>query len=154
MRRQTAIVVGGAIAVAVLVGVAGFLINRPATVRGADPNDLDQVALGQVVYRENCASCHGVALEGEDNWRTPRADGSLPAPPHDATGHTWHHPDQLLFEITKRGGRPFSPKSNMPGFGGSLSDQEIWAVLAYIKSTWPPQVLARQAQINEANRTR
>lgn len=154
MQRQTAVVLGAAVGLAVFVGLAGYLINKPATTLVADPSDRQQVALGEVVYEQSCASCHGAMLEGERNWRTRRADGSLPAPPHDETGHTWHHPDQLLFDITKRGGRAYDPKSNMPGFADTLSDEEIWAVLAYIKSTWPPQVLARQMQINEASRTR
>ena len=61
------------------------------------------VDLGRVVYAENCASCHGVALEGQDDWQQRDADGYLPAPPHDETGHTWHHPDPYLFLITKYG---------------------------------------------------
>jgi len=36
----------------------------------------------------------------------------------------------------------------MPGFGDKLSDQEIWAVLAFIKSTWPAEIRARQESIN------
>ena len=36
----------------------------------------------------------------------------------------------------------------MPGFGNALSDAEIWAVLAFIKSSWPPEIRARQDAIN------
>jgi mono/diheme cytochrome c family protein len=32
----------------------------------------------------------------------------------------------------------------MPGFGGALADDEILAVIAYIKSTWPDEI--RRAQ--------
>jgi mono/diheme cytochrome c family protein len=28
----------------------------------------------------------------------------------------------------------------MPGFGSQLSDQEIWNILGYIKSTWPESI--------------
>jgi mono/diheme cytochrome c family protein len=79
----------------------------------------------------------------------------LPAPPHDASGHTWHHPDDVLFGITKRGLAPYAPPgyvSDMPAFGGTLSDDEIRAVLAYIKSQWPPQIRARQKAISEQAR--
>lgn len=74
----------------------------------------------------------------------------MPAPPHDASGHTWHHPDSVLFGITKHGlvpGKYAPPKyeSDMPAFGGPLSDEEIWAVLAYIKSSWPAGI--RKAQL-------
>jgi len=116
----------------------------------ANPADLELVALGQKVYGEHCASCHGATLEGEtEDWRTRKDSGSLPAPPQDETGHTWHHPDQQLFAITKHGIAPFAPEgyvSDMRGFGDILSDREIWAVLAYIKSTWPPETLRLQEE--------
>ena len=85
------------------------------------------------------------------DWRTPLPTGGLAAPPHDETGHTWHHPDKLLFDYTKFGGQKIAPpgfKSNMPGFGGTLSDKEIWAVLSYIQSRWPDDVRKRQSYIN------
>jgi len=118
---------------------------------GADAGDAGMVALGRAVYTEHCAACHGKALEGEPNWRTPKADGTLPAPPHDDSGHTWHHGDALLFRYTKEGGAAIAPagfKSGMPGFGGTLSDAQIWAVLAFIKSTWPEPVRRRQDLMN------
>ena len=98
---------------------------------------------GADLYAESCASCHGAKLEGQPNWRTPGEDGVLPAPPHDKTGHTWHHEDSMLFNYTKFGGQITleragitSAKSGMPGFEDSLSDQDIWDILAYTKSTW------------------
>ena len=39
----------------------------------------------------------------------------------------------------------------MPAFGQTLSDAEIWAVLAFIKSRWPEEIRARQAEITRAN---
>ena len=115
---------------------------------GGDADDPGQVALGAQIYVEACASCHGANLEGQDNWRVRQANGRLPAPPHDETGHTWHHPDQQLFQITKLGIEALAPEgyeSDMPGFGETLSDDEIWAVLTYIKSTWPDHIRAQQA---------
>ena len=142
--------------VAVLAGIAAgiggwwwYAGRMPAG--GADPNDTAQVALGERLYAENCASCHGADLGGEANWRERKSDGTLPAPPHDATGHTWHHPDSQLFAYTKQGGAALAPegfKSAMPGFGDTLTDAEIWAVLAYIKNRWPTDVRARHAEIN------
>ena len=106
----------------------------------ADPRDAAKLALGAKVYARTCSSCHGAKLEGQPNWRARGANGRLPAPPHDESGHTWHHPDRVLFGITKHGPvPPYAPKnyeSDMPSFGGKLSDEEIWAVLAYIKSHW------------------
>jgi mono/diheme cytochrome c family protein len=117
---------------------------------GADAGDPALVAEGRAVYARHCASCHGAHLEGQPNWRERLPNGRLPAPPHDATGHTWHHPDKQLFEITKRGAANLVPgyESDMPGFAGVLSDREIWAALAFIKSRWPPEVQARQARMN------
>lgn len=114
----------------------------------ANPDDARQVARGAAVYAQHCARCHGVNLEGQPNWRKRNPDGKLPAPPHDASGHTWHHPDQILFEITRNGlvppNAPEGYESDMPAFAGILPDEDIWAVLAYIKSLWTPE--ARQHQ--------
>lgn len=116
----------------------------------ADPDAAAQVGLGRGVYAKECASCHGARLEGQPDWRRRRPDGQLPAPPHDETGHTWHHPDQLLFEMTKLGPQALvrpGYRSDMPAFAGKLTDREIWAVLAFIKSRWPEDIRARQEAI-------
>lgn len=118
----------------------------------ADPRDSAKVALGAKVYAQHCAACHGARLEGQPNWRGRGPDGRLPAPPHDESGHTWHHPDRMLFAITKSGlVPPYAPKgyeSDMPAFGGKLSDEEIWTVLAYIKSHWKSrEVLETRAEM-------
>lgn len=134
------------------VAVAAWMFWPTSSNGRADPGDSRQVLFGETVYRSNCASCHGADLEGQPDWRTRKSGGRLPAPPHDETGHTWHHPDEQLFRITKMGLKPpLAPQgyeSDMPAFGGVLSDDEIWAILAYIKSRWPPEVLARQPSSN------
>lgn len=110
------------------------------------------IAVGQALYAENCAACHGANLEGQADWQSPGEDGRLPAPPHDRTGHTWHHPDSVLFGYTQLGGTELLKQqgmdfdSGMPGFGDTLSDQEIWNILAYIKSTWPDRERNVQAE--------
>lgn len=116
-----------------------------------DTADRELVKLGKAVYAAQCASCHGAALEGQPDWRSRLPDGTLPAPPHDEGGHTWHHPDHVLFRIVEQGGQAVAPtgfKSGMPGFGGTLSDREIAASLAYIKSRWPEEIRRRQDRIN------
>ena len=65
----------------------------------------EQIALGGELYGENCARCHGANLEGEPDWWARRPDGSYPAPPHDRTGHTWHHSDAELRDIVRDGGQ-------------------------------------------------
>lgn len=116
-------------------------------IEGADVTNTQLVALGDILYQQHCASCHGAELEGEANWKVRDENGFLPAPPHDETGHTWHHPDEQLFEITKIGTEAFvgrGYRSNMLGFEEQLDDTEIWAVLAYIKSQWSPRILRAQ----------
>lgn len=110
---------------------------------------------GRSLYDANCANCHGADLEGQPDWRTPDPEGVLPAPPHDASGHTWHHETQLLFDYTKLGGQTALEirgvadfPSGMPAFQGSLSDNEIMDVLAFIRSTWPEGAQAFQTQVS------
>lgn len=115
----------------------------------ASVEQTERLALGRTLYADNCASCHGANLEGQPNWQTPNAEGKLPAPPHDATGHTWHHGDEQLFAITKFGTAALvgnGYESDMIGFGDTLGDDGIRAVLDYIKSTWPEREAAYQRQ--------
>lgn len=144
---------GGLVAIAAAIAIAAAMLMRPETGTGsADPSDATQVNLGRAAYAAECASCHGVNLEGQPNWRQRLPNGRLPAPPHDASGHTWHHPDRVLFEITRDGIAAHAPpgyESDMPAFGGRLSDVDIWAVLAFIKSTWPADIRARQDRLSQ-----
>ncbi len=119
----------------------------PASGQAAHELDSRDIANGKTLYGEQCASCHGANLEGQPNWRTPDDNGVLPAPPHDEAGHTWHHDNKLLFEYTRQGGAEAMAErgisgfnSGMPGFSGEISDDEIWDILAFIRSTWPERV--------------
>jgi hypothetical protein len=106
------------IGIVALGGIAAY--HNLAISQAADPDDAAAVALGERVYAETCASCHGADLEGQPNWQKRLSDETMPAPPHDETGHTWHHPDKMLFEYTKFGGAAVVPagfKSAMTGFG-------------------------------------
>lgn len=107
------------------------------------------VSQGAAVYAANCAACHGPRGQGEPNWSTSNADGSYPAPPHDSIGHTWHHSDRLLLELIRDGGARYESgtfKSRMPAFGERLGEEEIRAVLEYLKSLWGPEERAQQAE--------
>ena len=42
--------------------------------------------------------------------------------------------------------------SDMPAYAGKLSDDEIIAVLSYIKSTWPPAIRKRHDMLNQRQR--
>lgn len=146
---RRAAIYGGMAAAALMAAAAVTWFLWPSGPSGAaDPTDLAQVAFGGEIYRERCAVCHGADLEGQLEWKIRKPNGRLPAPPHDETGHTWHHPDEHLFRITKRGLKPpLAPdgyQSDMPAFADVLTDAEIWAALAYIKSRWTPRTRARQ----------
>ncbi len=118
------------------------------------PDDAALTARGQRVYAAHCAACHGARLEGQPNWRERGPDGLLPAPPHDESGHTWHHPDELLFRITKHGvAKAANLKdyaSAMPAYEGVLSDEEIVAALSWIKGQWPTPVRKRHDELNRS----
>ena len=158
MRRMSGAIAMVA-ALVVAAGVGGFAsadrpTDAPVTLR---PVDAPLVAMGETVYAASCASCHGTNLEGQTpDWRVPGPDGRLPAPPHDETGHTWHHDGDTLFRLTKYGlaellGPDSTYESNMPAYDGVLSDKEILAVLSYIKSTWPADIRERH-DVMEASR--
>jgi len=115
-----------------------------------DPDSPSLVARGRTVYAQHCSACHGATLEGQPNWRTRLPNARLPAPPHDATGHTWHHSDRQLFAVTKNGTAGMMPsyETDMLAYKDILSDGDIWAVLSFIESTWPLDIRQRQEQIS------
>ena len=129
------------LALTLLLALAGCGEERPAV----------DLSMGKNIYAQQCAVCHGAKLEGQPDWQRKLANGRFPAPPHDDSGHTWHHPDEVLFGITKNGlAPPYAPKgyeSDMPAFAGKLSDEEIRAVLAYIGSHWSGEVLKLRAEM-------
>ena len=151
MKKSHILSVVGIIALLGLVYYVASPVEQATASVKLKPNEPAVVALGEQVYAQNCASCHGVALEGQANWQKRDADGYLPAPPHDETGHTWHHPDSYLFLMTKYGieemiGKPYP--NNMPAYEDKLTDEEILAVLSYIKSTWSGRTQRQHDQIN------
>ena len=95
----------------------------------------EQVTVGQTLYAQSCAACHGANLEGKPNWKVPLADGSLPPPPHDNSGHTWHHPDELLLDIVANGS-VLKANSQMPAFKEQFTIEQMAAILDFIKSKW------------------
>lgn len=119
-----------------------------------EPVTPEQIDLGRELYGTNCASCHGADLQGQPDWQRRLDTGRMPAPPHDETGHSWHHSDQSLFTITKLGVGAIVPgyESDMPAFQGKLSDADIAAVLAFIKSTWPERQRRFQAEVTANDR--
>ncbi|MCC2688952.1 MAG: cytochrome [Rhizobiaceae bacterium] len=134
--------------IAALAGVATIAGVRLFSTRSGEAA---AIAQGRQLYAGMCASCHGAKLAGQPGWDRPLPSGRMPAPPHDASGHTWHHPDGVLFRITREGPGAVvgdGYESDMPGFGGILSDDDIRAVLTFIKSTWPERERTYQGEMS------
>lgn len=133
--------------------VAAFVLYHNSRQPGspADYKDARLVETGRSVYAKYCSGCHGAKLEGQPNWKVRLPNGRMPPPPHDESGHTWHHPDRVLFGIVKYGVTPpYGPpgyQSDMPAFGSTLTDDEIRAALAFIKSRWPDRVLQWRSEM-------
>ena len=132
--------------------------DRPGPKGLLRADDPQVLAMGKTVYEQRCAACHSARLEGQPNWRVRDAAGLVPAPPHDASGHTWHHPDAVLFSITKYGvAKAANLKdyaSSMPAFEGVLTDAEIIAVLSWIKAQWPAEIRKQQEEVNAGSEAR
>ncbi len=144
-----------ALAIAASVALGWQQVALSTQKNWIDTNDAAVLAQGRETYGQYCASCHGVNLEGQRDWMKRLPSGRMPAPPHDETGHTWHHSPAVLFGIVKDGVAKYAPAgyaSDMPAFGETLTDDAIRAVLAYIWSTWPEDVKRRYAELQARNR--
>lgn len=118
----------------------------------ADATNVQLVARGKQLYMTRCASCHGSDLAGEQDWPQRRANGVMPTAPLDERGQTWQRDDEWIFTTIKHGGQATAPDgatSYMPALGGGLTDEDIWAVISYIKSTWPRSIQDLQPKTSE-----
>ncbi len=142
-----------AIAFLCLIGfTAGLLYARSIAVEDhgfLEWRDASVVTMGNALYRTNCAGCHGIP----DGTIAPAVPASAqPATPHDASGHTWQHPDFALFQLVRDGVAvanctPVDPEL-MPKFKGIVTDRELVAILSYIKSTWPEATRSEHDAVN------
>ena len=133
--------------------VEGLGSSQSGNPPGEAPGALNQrnIERSRALYLANCSQCHGTEGEGQPNWRQRNPDGTFLAPPHDSTGHTWHHGDSLLFRIIQDGGKVYEDpgfKSMMPAFGDMLSSEEIRAVITYLKSLWDANQRDSQAEVS------
>lgn len=107
-----------------------FLWNLPRP-HGAGTPGVPGVPQGRALYDAHCAVCHGPAGKGDGPGarvvRQPMRDFSDPAAMRDLN-------DRFLIEITKKGSSQFGRSNAMPAWGMKLSDEEIRAVVAYIRS--------------------
>lgn len=119
---------------------------------GSGPTSVDpqQTANGGKIYKQYCASCHGINGEGAPHWDEVNEHGELPPPPHNVEGHTWKHSDAMLYRMVGEGWRdPFNKtkRLTMPAFRNTLAPEEIEAVITYLKTFWTAE--QRQFQREE-----
>lgn len=141
----------------IVLAAVSLLRSEPVGPFAAADSQASRIAEGRKIYMAQCAQCHGANLQGQLNWKEPLASGRFPAPPHDATGHTWHHADDVLIGITKFGLKPYAGEdyeSDMPLFEGKLTGEQIVAVWDYIKSTWPERQRQYQERITAQARAK
>lgn len=135
-----------------LVASAAAYMALTAAAPVAIPYDSPRhVRAGAAVYAEHCAACHGAQLEGQPDWQNPDDEGYMPAPPQDGSGHTHDHPDVILFNTVKFGPETTvctDRQSRMGGYADILSDDQIRSVLAYIKSSWPEDLIRKHNRVN------
>lgn len=97
------------------------------------------LAEGESLYAANCSRCHGFETGGSMT--------DIP-PPHNANGHTWHHPDQQLMEIVLNGlDFAVEGQQTMPAFKDELTPEQVQAILAYVKTWWTDEQRAYQATV-------
>ncbi|HEY6924806.1 MAG TPA: SCO family protein, partial [Steroidobacteraceae bacterium] len=120
----------------------------------ADADDPAKVTAGKVLYTSHCARCHGRQRQGQPLWQLQDQFAGRRAPAHDQTGHTWAHSDDDLFWMTRDGRFPAAAAeapSYMPAFHDSLPDEQIIAIIAYLKASWPIGLRISQAMLNPGN---
>jgi len=116
---------------ALLVGVIVFGYNStdrtPTTgIANPLPNDTATLARGQQLFAQNCAVCHGAGGKGDG----PLGQNLNPRPVDLTGSHLTTHTDGDLYWWIGHG----IAGTGMPSFTGTLPDQDIWALIRYIRS--------------------
>jgi mono/diheme cytochrome c family protein len=89
---------------------------------------------GRELYVEKCVLCHGSQGEG---WDWSKKVDKPPVPVPDLAKATSKRSDQFLFDVVKEGGEAVGQTRFMPPFGFQLSDQEVWNLVAYLRTLSP-----------------
>ncbi|HSH26644.1 MAG TPA: cytochrome c [Wenzhouxiangella sp.] len=125
-RRRPAEAAALAVAsVAIIALIAVRTATSLSSANAPSPVPADVLAAGETIYADTCATCHGVEGEGA-------AQPGIPAPPLDGSAHSWHHSDSQIIGLIRDGG------AQMPAVGAGWSDDEVEAVIAYVKTRWAP----------------
>ena len=95
-----------------------------------------QAAAGLCEYQAHCAACHGAAGVPRELW----VSGMEPSPPYLLDAADKWRPREL-FWIARNGIK----MTGMPSWRNSLSDAQIWTVVAWLEASrkLPPQTFVR-----------
>lgn len=101
-------------------------------------NAAASVKAGEKLFKKFCVSCHGEKGKGDGS----NADNMDP-PPRDITDHgekpyMVKRTVEELFKSINEGGSGIEKSPLMPAFGKTLSEEEIWSVIAYITTLYKP----------------
>ena len=105
-------------------------------------NGIKNTQAGAKLYKKHCAPCHGDDAKGQDPSQPAGGfDKNMKriAPALNGTGHSWHHSPELIYKYIEKGS--IDNTSPMPAFGSILKDDEIKAIIAYINSLWPKEIM-------------
>ena len=95
----------------------------------------DPVARGNESYQLYCASCHGAGGAGDG----PVAAGLDPKPAkHNDGGYMNALTDEYLTQVIRDGGAAVGKSPLMAPWGGTLSDEQVADVVAFIRSLADP----------------
>lgn len=147
-KPQIHLLSGSTLVIIGLIGVAAYFYYKTPNELSAAPT-ASQIKQGERIFAQSCAVCHGDKGQGEDPSQPMggvKDNGVFRAPALNGTGHMWHHPNAMLFNIVKNGSVAESP---MKGFNGKLSDEEIVSVINYLKSLWPEKIRVGHAKREE-----
>ena len=127
-RPSNTLILAGIVGVLFILLVAGVMWQANGGDIATDIAPPDVLAQGELVYQENCVACHG---ENGKGYIGPALNGSA---------HSWHHADPLLVSFIRDG----IPGTQMAAQRDNLTDEEIDAVISYMKSWWSPQQRQKQ----------
>jgi len=112
------------------------------------PEQKPSAARGEAVWAERCAACHG--LSGRGDGPTAQSEQMADHPPADFTDRAAARRRTLaeMFTVTKEG----RMDRLMPPWGGQLTDDQIWDVVAYAQTfATSPEEIAAGETIYQAN---